>query len=218
MYQSIQKYRFSPITITKFKSEDRSLEPVLLVCQPGFYNYTKSSSFGYKWMVNLWSGTISDVEKKVTWKGNHGNLSFDVMSKELYTHDYSTTNVWNGKLNRSHRSLNMGICKQLSDVQYRSIISSDREFSLVAVDPFTQNDIRINTDVNLAVTVGPADNGLFDSVDVTVEHSINDFSILEGVDCRDYKRIDSSYGHCVYESLQVLIELNGYIQGGLSLR
>ena len=126
MYQSIQKYRFSPISMTKFKSQERSLEPVLFVCQPSWYNYTKSSSFGYKWMVNLWSGTISDVEKKVSWKGNHGNLSFDVMSKELYTHDYSTTNVWNGKLNRSHRSLNMGICKQLSDVQYRSMISKVR--------------------------------------------------------------------------------------------
>ena len=208
MNQSILKYFDSPISISKIHGDESShVGPILFICQPNQYDYIKSSSFGYDWMINLWSGT--SVDRKVTWKGKYGNLSFDAMSKELFTSNYSHLAIENGKLDHHVFSLNLGICKRLSDVQYRRIafVNSHTNITLLVVDPNTLNDIRVNYDPSTVVTVGPSENDLFEWADVIVEHSVTDLTILDGDECRDYRRIDYSYRQCVNDTIQVLTVL-----------
>ena len=207
MKQSILKYIDSPISISKIHSDQPHPGPVLFVCQSDQYDYTKSYRFGYQSMGHLWSGTMIHEDKKYTWKGKYGNLSFDEMTREFFNYNYSQLGIENGKVDRNLFNLNLGMCKQLTDVQYRTIatITSNAKITLLAVDPFTLNSIRINDDPSLVVTVGPSDNGLYDWARVIVEHSVTDYSILDGIECKDYQRIDSSYRQCAIETVQVLL-------------
>ena len=157
-------------------------------------------------MVQLWSGAMEYEDKKYSWKGKYGNRSFADMTREFYNYNYSQLGMKNGKLGGNFFSLNLGMCKQLTNVQDRTIarITSTSNFTLLAVDPFTLNDIRINFDTSKAVAVGHSYNDLYDWADVIVEHSVTDNSILDGKECTDYHRIDSSYGQCVIETAKVI--------------
>ena len=215
MHQSIQKYIDSPISITKVNHKELIPAPVLFVCQPGQFNYNTSSRFGYKWMVNFWSGILTlDVGKKVTWKGKDGNQSYAALIEELYNFDYSVVKMTHGKLGRNLFSLNLGMCKEVIDVQYNKLptLETNKKVFLIAVDPFTQTDLRINYDPNAVATIGNLENGLYNGEDVMIEYSITDETILDEVKCRNYQRINSSYGQCVMDHLQVsnLIKLSNH--------
>ena len=209
MYQSIQKYIDSPISIGKTNNKEWNSEPVLFVCQPGQFKYNISQSFGYDTMVNFWAGVLltPDFDNKVTWKGRGENLSFVTLIEELYNYDYSMVKMIHGKLGRKLFSLNLGMCNELIEVQYDEfpVLETNKKVFLIAVDPFTQTDLRINFNENAVVKTGNLENGLYDGTEVTVEHSITDQTILDGVECRNYARYNSSYGECVMDFLQVII-------------
>ena len=112
MKQSILKYRYSPTSLTKLNSPEKELvyEPYLVLCQTSQFNYSKGRSFGYDTMIRLWGGEFtSNDDRKVTWKGKTGNLSFSALSKELYEYDYSSIDVNHGKLGEQFLSLNLGM-------------------------------------------------------------------------------------------------------------
>ena len=157
MNQSIQKYTVSPVSITKVNHMELIPEPVLFVCQPSQFNYNLSSSIGYAWMSSFWAGILTlDGNKKLSWKGKDGNQSFVTLIGELYDYDYSVVKMTHGKLGRDLFSLNLGMCKELVDVQYNKwpTFETNKKALLVAVDPFTQNDLRINYDNNAVASTG----------------------------------------------------------------
>ncbi len=207
MHQSIQKYIDSPISITKYNHMQLIPEPVLFVCQPSQFNYSLSSRFGYDEMVNFWSGILTlDVDKKVTWKGKDGNKNYTTLMEELYNYDYTVVKMKHGKLGETLFSMNLGVCKQLTDVKYNiwPTLETNKKLLLIAVDPFTQNNLRINYDNNAVATTGNFENGVYDGADVMVDYTITDQTILDGVECRNYARINSTYGQCVMKYLQVV--------------
>ena len=208
MNQSIQKYIDSPISIIKTNNKEMTSEPILFLCQPGQFNYNLSKSFGYKWMVHLWSGIFALADdKKATWKGKDGNKSFGTLIEELYNYDYSLVNLTHGKLGNDLFSINLGMCKELIELQYNKLplLETSKKVFLIAGDPFTQTDLWINFDENAFVTTGNLENDLYEGKSVKVEYSITDQAILDGVECRNYGRYNSSYGQCVMQFLQVII-------------
>ncbi len=211
MHQSVQKYIDSPISITRFNYVELIPEPVLFVCQPSQFNYNLSNRFGYATMSSFWAGILTgDDDKKVTWKGRDGNKSFATLLEELYNYDYSVVDMKHGKLGRNFFSLNLGMCKELIDVQYNTwpTFQTNTKAFVIAVDPFTQNDLRINYDTKAVATTGNyLENGLYDGAHVMVDYSITDQTILDEVECTNYARINSSYGQCVMDYLQVFIYL-----------
>ncbi len=71
-------------------------------------------SFGYKWMVHLWSGIFSLADdKKVTWKGKDENQSLATLIEGLYNYEYSLLNLTHGKLRHDLFSFNLVICKEM---------------------------------------------------------------------------------------------------------
>ena len=157
MNQSIQKYIVSPVSITKVNHMELIPEPVLFVCQPSQFNYNLSNSVGYAWMSSFWAGILTlDGDKKLSWKGKDGNQSFVTLIGELYDYDYSVVKMTHGKLGRDLFSLNLGMCKELVDVQFNKwpTFETNKKALLVAVDPFTQNELRINYDNNAVSSTG----------------------------------------------------------------
>ena len=220
MNQSIQKYIVSPVSITKVNHMELIPEPVLFICQPSQFNYNLSSSVGYAWMSSFWAGILTlDGNKKLSWKGKDGNQSFVTLIGELYDYDYSVVKMTHGKLGRDLFSLNLGMCKEVIDVQYNKLptLETNKKVFLIAVDPFTQTDLRINYDPNAVATIGNLENGLYNGEDVMIEYSITDETILDEVKCRNYQRINSSYGQCVMDHLQVLklIKLSNHKKNNL---
>ncbi len=206
MEQAIMKYTYSPTSLTKLNIPNKGMvyEPYLVVCQTNQYNYSKSKSFGYNWMMHLWGGILeSNDKKKVTWKGKTGNLSFSTFSEELYDHDYSRIVFEQGKLGKHYFSLNLGMCAKLDDLGTELLtgIYPNRTLMLLAVDPNTFNKVRL--DPKASVTVGLRQDGMYDWADVLVQYSVTDNSINDGVGCRVYE-YPNTYEKCVTEALEVI--------------
>ena len=203
MKQSIMKYINSPISLMKITAPDKELmyEPYLIVCQTNQYNNSKSKFFGYGNMNNLWAGIFtSNNDRKLTWKGKTENLSFSELSEELYDYDYSLVNMKNGKLGKKYFSLNLGMCVKLDDLGTDVVASmnTNRTLKLLAVDPNTFNEVRIDLDQKASFTVGPRFDGI-----VLLEYTVNDYSIENGLGCRVYTN-SYSYKQCVTEALEVI--------------
>ncbi len=201
MKQSIMKYINSPISLIKITAPDKKLmyEPYLIVCQTNQYNNSKSKFFGYGNMNRLWAGIFnSNNDRKLTWKGRSENLSFSELSEELYDYDYSLVNMKNGKLGKKYFSLNLGMCAKLDDLGTDVVASMNRTLKLLAVDPNTFNEVRIDLDQKASFTVGPRFDGI-----VLLEYTVNDYSIENGLGCRVYTN-SYSYKQCVTEALKVI--------------
>ena len=207
MQQSIMKYSYSPTTLTKLNVPTMEMvyEPYILVCQTSQYNYSKSKGFGYEWDVHLWAGVIqSNEDRKVTWKGQTENLSFSRLFEELYDYDYTVIDIRHGKLGKHYFSLNLGMCVRLEDLGTELLTGmyANGTLKLLAVDPNTFNEMRIDFDPKASYTVGPTHDGMFEWADVMVEYTVTDNSINDGVGCRIYDR-SSNYEKCIIETLQV---------------
>ena len=191
MEQSIMKYSYSPTSLTKLNVPNKGMvyEPYLVVCQTNQFKHSISKSFGYVWMTNFWGGILkSNDDRKVTWKGKTGNLSFSALSKELYEYDYSSIDVNHGKLGEQFLSLNLGMCRKLDlGTEKMAFMFSNRTFKLLAVDPNTFNKISMDLDPKAIVTVGPRNDGKYDWSEVLIEYAVTDNSIADGVGCRVYE-------------------------------
>ena len=209
MKQSIVKYMDSPTTLTKLNAPKTELvyEPYLIVCQTSQYNYHKAKIFGYDKMYSLWAGIFtSNSNRKLTWKGKTQNLSFNTISKELYDYDYSLVTLNHGRLGKEYLSLNLGMCVQLDDLGTDVIASmnTNRTLNLLAVDPNTFNEVRIDLDPKASVTVGPRYDGRYEWADVLLQYTVTDNAIKNGAGCRVYEN-SYSYAQCVTEALKVIL-------------
>ena len=206
MQQSIMKYNYSPTSLTKLNvpKKEMEYETYILVCQANQYNYSKSKSYGYDFMIHLWGGILKSNDRKVTWKGKTGNLSFSTLTEELYDYDYSGIAFEQGKLGEQYLSLNLGMCAKLDNLgaEWLTGIHPNRPLQLLAVDPNTFNKVRI--DSKASVTVGPRNDGMSYWADVLVQYSVTDNSINDGVGCRVYE-YPNTYEKCVTEALEVIL-------------
>ena len=207
VHQSIMKYSYSPTSITKLKvpNTDMVYEPYLIVCQSSEYNESKAKRLGYDWDVHLWAGVIqSKDDRKVTWKGQTGNLSFRKLFDELYDYDYSNIDFVSGKSGKTFLSLNLGLCVKLDNLgsDIMTHIYTDRTIKLLAVDPNTFTKVIMDLDPKAIVTVGPTHQGKYDWADVLLEYSVTDDSIDDGVYCRVYDN-SYTYDYCVTNAIQV---------------
>ena len=206
MKQSILKYSYSPTSITKLNAPNKEMvyEPYLVACQTSQFNYSKGRSYGYEYMLSLWGGIFtSNDDRKVTWKGKTGNLSFSALSKELYEYDYSSIDVNHGKLGEQFLSLNLGMCRELDlGTEKMAIMLTNRTLKLIAVDPNTFNKVSMDLDPKAIVTVGPRNDGMYDWADVLLEYTVTDDSIKDGVGCSVYEN-PNTYEKCVTKTLQV---------------
>ena len=209
MQQSILKYSYSPTSLTKLNAPNKEMEyePYLVVCQTSQYNYSKAKSFGYHWMVHFWGGILkSNDNRKVTWKGKTGNLSFSTLSEELYDYDYSAIEFEQGKLGEQYFSLNIGMCVKLDDLGTDMLteIHTNKTLKLLAVDPNTFTKFRMDPDPKASIIVGPRNDGMYDWAEVVVEYTVTDNSIADGVGCRAYEN-QNTYEKCVKEALEVIL-------------
>ena len=207
VHQSIMKYSYSPTSITKLKVPNKEMvyEPYLIVCQSSEYNESKAKRLGYDWDVHLWAGVIqSKDDRKVTWKGQTGNLSFRKLFDELYDYDYSNIDFVSGKSGKTFLSLNLGLCVKLDNLgsDIMTHIYTDRTMKLLAVDPNTFTKVIMDLDPKAIVTVGPTYAGKYDWADVLLEYSVTDNSIDDGVYCRNYDNT-YTYENCVTKAIQV---------------
>ena len=207
MEQSIMKYKYSPTSLTKLKVPNKEMvyEPYLFVCQTNQFNNSESRSYGYYWLTRLWGGILkSNDDRKVTWKGKTGNLSFAKLSELLYDYDYSAIAFEQGKLGKQYLSLNLGMCVKLDDLgtEYLAGMYTNRTLKLLAVDPNTFNKVRMDFNSKASYTVGPRNDGMYDWADVRVDYSVTDNSIDDGVGCKVYE-YPNTYEECVTKTLQV---------------
>lgn len=198
VYQSVDKYFQRPVIIQKSSIASSRIEkPFTQVCFKDFYNFNKGSEFGYKWMSNFLAGRISNSSKQ-TWKGKHGNSTFEALQEALYDKDFNQVSITS-----PHQLLYVfgrGFCLETKNIMKKHIIRSNSKHLRVYID-HSSTDSQIIRD-QTPLIFGPTSNSTFDYKVYKLFYEVQDNSIFEGKECVDYRKEEVNYGECNYQALK----------------
>lgn len=206
MQQSIKQYLDCPYAMIKSikqKSMSKNM-PKIYICQIDQYDYTKSKEFGYTWMNDLLIGRIHGVNGTATWQSSSRNKKYKTLTEQLFKYNYS--NLDTNLTAFPHFCINNGFCKELkvNQSQTKEMVKSAVKIKVVLADPYNVNEIKIEESLTATAVIGPVeDSNLFEWADYRVGYTLTDSRIRDGIDCRDYERMNTKYGDCIALELQV---------------
>lgn len=206
MQQSIQQYLDCPYAMIKSINQKSMLKnmPKIYICQIDQYNYSRSKEFGYTWMNDLLTGKTHGENGTATWQSSSRKIKYNNLTEHLFKYNYS--NLVTNLTTFPYFCINNGFCKELKDnkSKKKEWVKSTTKIKVVLVDPYNVNDIKIEESLSSTAVIGPVeDSNLFEWADYRVGYTLTDSRIRDGIDCRDYKRMNTKYGDCIAGALQV---------------
>ena len=223
MQNSLWKYLSKPIVQQTSKTSlDEIEKPIIYVCQDNQFQYSKSIEYGYKYLEDIIRGDIGNG--KISWKGKHGNLTYRELQKCLYQYNYTNPNLaaWeyvNKTWIEESSELELGyipaygFCMNLkNDYLSHIAITGKKDLTFFIADPSTASRLKISHVGNGIGSLRQNHDSGYRYSTYHMDITLNDAHIYEGSECRDYSKIGTSYGECIYNTLeQKLIEWYGCI-------
>ena len=214
MKNSVKKYFEGPtIPQTSQTLVDGLTMPIIYACQDGQYSSTRGNYYGYNHKLSFLAGALNDSDL-ISWKGIYGNNTSTELLKELYKPEYSNNSVFirnmenNGHISFKYHDYKLefilpyGYCMKVNQFVKGITIAGTKRTTLMLVDPFIHNDIRITEMDNARYDFGPTGQDTFDVFQYLMKISIHDKSIHNGKTCTDYAKQGKSYGKCIHEVLE----------------
>ena len=133
---------------------------------------------------------------KYTWKGKHGNLTFEELQALVFTPDYGRLRSAYGTIHKVFMP-RLGFCLKLIDDNSKVYIKENKKSVLIIVDPFRENGLRALEMDNGMLHFGPTYENFYDGASYELEYRLKDSSLYDGKSCSDYNRFNSSYGSCI---------------------
>ena len=223
MQNSLWKYLSKPIVQQTSKTSLHDIErPIIYVCQENQFNYSESPKYGYQYMTDFTSGNIGNGN--FSWKSKHGNSSYRELQKRLFQYNYTNPNliVWD-YVNKTWieasskpelvNILGYGFCMKLKHDYVPSIaIGGEKDFTFLIADPSRANRLKISYVGNGIGSSILNSDSTYDYFTYRMDITLYNSYIFEGMECRDYSKIGSSYGECIENILEKkLIEWYGCI-------
>ena len=216
MYNSIQKYIEKPVIPKKSTMPYIEIDkPVIYVCQEDQFNYTKAQNNGYRRKTFYTIGKLEDSEN-ISWRGLNKDRSAIKLQEHLFDVDYSSLNIEESNtfgisnlkpaVTGEIFDSNYGYCKKMMETKLQLIFKSTQETSILMVDPATDTGIRISEMDQTKVTFGPTRNGLYDGHKYELGLTLHNSNLFDGLTCRNYKNVHSSYGDCIEGVLEKKLE------------
>ena len=223
MQNSLWKYLSKPIVQQHSKTSLHDIErPIIYVCQENQFKYSESPNYGYQYQKHFTSGNIGNGN--FSWKGKHGNLSYRELQKRLYQYNYTNPNlnVWEYVNEtwiepRSEPELfyipAYGFCMKLKHDYVPSVaIGGEKDFTFLIADPSTANRLKISYVGNGIASLVQNPDKTYDYFTYRMDITLYNAYVFEGMECRDYSKIGSSYGECIENIMEKkLIEWYGCI-------
>ena len=194
--QALEKYFSYPVVVQPSDNvENKDDMTLFYVCKKAF-NYPLARELGYSSYSSFLSGNMigSDVP---TWKGVHGNSSFQELLAKLYDDDYSKFQV-----NENKKKLfifHQGYCLVATRSALQTLeVSTEKD--ILRIYPIHETyDYRITFDKTPDHTFYvKVEEGTYHFWKYELTHEIYDNTIFEGKTCVDYRKLQESYGDCLY--------------------
>ncbi len=143
---------------------------------------------------------MGNLNGKYTWKGKHGNLTFEQLLNMIYVYDYKNLKYENETI---EFLMPYGFCLKFNKtttqkIRHRSVKKS----VFMLTDPAKVNSFKTNEMENSRIQFGPTTDGLFDISAYEIRYTLHDSRILDGKTCTDYARLKSSYEECILTVLK----------------
>jgi hypothetical protein len=201
--QSLNKYLEYPVVIQKsFSRIDRVEKPDIQVCYHTFFDYDKAAEFGYDWRSQFLAGLLPNSTKP-SWKGKHGNSTFQKIQDMVYFQDFSNVNV-----SQPYELIHIfgkGFCLQIKGFRNNlTVTSHEKELKLKVYLVHRSTEKIITSDKESPYTqivLGATSNTTFDYMAFEISYEVEDNTIFEGTKCIDYRQQKESLGDCNYKAL-----------------
>ena len=206
--QSVRKYFQYPVVELESRIPVNDLPaPIVYVCQPNQFNYTKARDNGYRLFGYFATGILMN-SSKLSWHGMHGNKTYKDLERELFEYDYSTLNggphsiFSNLESNINFQNIFLfphGVCIELKNLpqQPKFWIKTTKNSMVMFVDPAQESYFRTAETFDARAKMGPTSEIHFTLGLYNIEYSLHDESIHDGTSCTDYSKSKMSYGLCL---------------------
>ena len=214
MKNSVEKYFEGPtIPQTSQILVDELTMPIIYACQDRQFNHTKGNYYGYDFQKSFIFGTLTG-SNLTSWKGKYGNMTSTELLQELYEADYSRYRAFTKKMEINGNMiitklddkvdfiLPFGYCMKVDPMVKGITITGTNRTTLLLVDPFMNNGIRVTEMDNSKHEFGPTGEDTFDAYQYLMKLSVHDKSIDDGKTCTDYTKHGNSYGKCIQDVLE----------------
>ena len=197
-FQSLDKYFQRPVVIQESTiSSDTIEKPFTQVCFKNFYDRKNASIFGYNWKSHFLAGIIRNSPRP-TWKGKHGNSSFNIIQEAVFPKWFDNVKV--STPFRHVFKFGRGFCLETMNLDKKQIVTSNVNYLRVYI-VHNATDSQIPYD-QLPLKIGPTSNHTFDNKVYKLIYNVIDKTIFEGKSCVDYRKLDESYGDCNYRAFK----------------
>ncbi len=128
MQHSVKKYLDKPVfQIKTTRAVDKVNKPIVYICHDPQYNIDRANEAGYDWQDTFASGYVhcpeDDECDEITWKGNHGNFTFEELQDYIYDSNYSDLLVENHLEETNETDMKFvtsyGFCMKLQTLENR---------------------------------------------------------------------------------------------------
>lgn len=159
-------------------------------------------------MATFMLGKLMD-SNKITWKGKHGNQTYQELEAMFYESDYSNFST-HPELDDENQQLEKvfliphGYCLKLPDTMaLRGEVRSSKKVMFLVADPDMVNKFQLREMTNANAYLGPTDhNGHFDISGYQLEYSFHDAHIQDHMTCTDYQKLGTTFGNCIEKELK----------------
>ena len=206
-FQSIDKYFQYPVVFQESTTAIENIaKPTIQICFKDFFDYGKASKYGYKWRTAFLTGWISNTMQP-TWKGFHGNSTFQLIQDAVFKRDFSKVNISNP--NKLKYIFGRGFCLLTpSSVEMLEIFNKEKHLKVHLAHNSTNSKILLNRNPASIIEFGPTSKDTFDHKIFKIHYEVEDNSIHDGTSCVDYRHLSETYGECNYKALKTYILTN----------
>ena len=199
--QSLDKYLEYPVVIQKSTTSISKVKtPEIQVCYHTFFDYEKSTEFGYDWRSKFLAGLLPNSTIP-SWKGKQGNSNFQKIQELIYDKDFSNVTV--SKPNELIYVFGKGFCRQVKGFGRKlQVTSKEKEIKAYLVHKSTDKILISDKESPYSqIELGATSDTTFDYKAVELFYEVEDNTIFEGATCVDYREQEESYGDCNYKAL-----------------
>jgi hypothetical protein len=169
---------------------------------------------GYKFQAEYLGGFMQDGAD-IGWSGYSNNsLTAAQLFTSLFERNYSDIKIfqfsdWNHIQSEVIKPESLrflfphGFCKEVNTKDEKLIFfQSKKKLEIILVDPNRRNKLRTEENFGYRMSVGPTNNGLYETKNYEVSLEIHDNNVNNGITCTDYNSVGYTYGECLEKTLE----------------
>ena len=223
MNQSFNKFfRFPVVKEVSMTSLDEIPQPTIYICKVDLFDYDVARSHGYPYLTSFMAGFLSNFSQNVSttlsWRGANDDLTFEMLSKAVFRHNYSDVQLMQENTTNFEKELTFvpshGFCLKLQklNLKRKLYIYSKDDIKVLILDGLQVNQIQLKENLMSYVESHAYPNNAYSMTYYDVKFIIHDEKMFDGITCTDYEQIGNTYGECFKTAFEKqMIELFGCI-------